>query len=119
MSIKVLLMERLNIVVEDAKGQFNVPDSEDFTTTELAQVKAIFHDHSIQHVFMGAGIEIEQRLEIVRSVFQDSEKNTTVRRKDAASGQKGCFPVAQAILSGRYKPGYHVWSARDCLLHAF
>jgi hypothetical protein len=59
MSINVLLIGRLNIVVEDAKGQFNTPDVELFTTTDLAKVKATFHDHSIRHVFMGAGIDID------------------------------------------------------------
>jgi len=99
MSIKVLLVGRLNIVVEDAKGQLQMPDLELFAATDLAQVKAIFQDHSIQHVFMGAGLELEQRLEIVRTVFQNSE-NTTVHMKDFASGPQGFFPFVRAILSG-------------------
>ena len=70
-----------------------------FCGTDLAQVKAIFQDHSIQHVFMGAGLALEQRLEIVRTVFQNSE-NTTVRLKDSASGPQGFFPFVRAILSG-------------------
>ena len=99
MSIKVLLVGRLNIVVEDAKGQLQMPDLELFAATDLAQVKAIFQDHSIQHVFMGAGLELEQRLEIVRAVFQNSE-NTTVHMKDFASGPQGFFPFVRAIRSG-------------------
>lgn len=98
-SINVLLIGRLNIVVEDAKGQLNMPDVELFTATGLEQVKATFYDHSIQHVFMGAGIDIDQRLEIVRAVFQDSE-DTTVHLKDVASGPKGFFPFVRAILIG-------------------
>lgn len=99
MSLNVLLIGRLNIVVEDAKDQLDMPDVEFFTATELSEAKAIFRDHSIQHVFIGAGIEIEQKLEIVRAVFQDSD-NTTVHLKDIASGPKGFSPFVQAVLSG-------------------
>jgi hypothetical protein len=95
----VLLVGRLNIVVEDAKGQLQMPDLELFAATDLARVEAIFQDHSIQHVFMGAGMELEQRLEIVRTVFQNSEI-TTVHMKDFASGPKSFFPFVRAILGG-------------------
>jgi hypothetical protein len=70
MSIKVLPVGRLGIVLEDAKGELQMPDSELFAATHIAQVKAIFQDHSIQHVFMGAGLELEQGLEIVRTAFK-------------------------------------------------
>jgi hypothetical protein len=103
MSLNVLLIGRLNIVVEDAKDQLDMPDVEFFTATELPEAKAIFRDRSIQHVFIGAGIEIEQKLEIVRAVFQDSD-NTTVHLKDVASGPKGFFPFVQAFLSGVIGP---------------
>ena len=94
MSIKVLPVGRLGIVPEDAKGELQMPDLELFAATHIAQVKAIFQDHSIQHVFMGAGLELEQRIEIVRTVFQES-KTTTVRLKDVASGPQGFFPSCE------------------------
>lgn len=58
------------------------------------RVKETFQDHSIQHVFMGAGLELEQRLEIVRTVFQSSE-STTVHMKDFGSGSRGFFPFVR------------------------
>jgi hypothetical protein len=99
MATKVLFVGRLNIVVEDAKGQLQIPDLELFSATDLAQVKAVFEHHSIQHVFMGAGLELEQRIEIVRTVFQESN-TTTVHLKDVASGPQGFFPFVRAILIG-------------------
>jgi hypothetical protein len=61
-----------------------MPDLELFAATDLAQVKAIFQDHSIQHVFMGAGVELKQRLEIVRTGFEESQ-DTTVQREFSAN----------------------------------
>jgi hypothetical protein len=78
--------------------QLQIPDLELFSATDLAQVKAVFEHHSIQHVFMGAGLELEQRIEIVRTVFQESK--TTVHLKDVASGPQGFLPFARAILIG-------------------
>jgi hypothetical protein len=74
--------------------QPQIPDLEVFSATDLAQVMAVFAHHSIQHVFMGAGLEREQRVEIVRTVFQESN-TTTVRLKDVASGPQGFFPSCE------------------------
>jgi len=47
---------------------------------------------------MGAGIELERRLEIISAVFELSDK-TTVHRKDAASGPQGMLAFVRAILT--------------------
>jgi hypothetical protein len=84
----------LNVACGLLIAQLQIPDLELFSATDLAQVKAVFAHHAIQHMFMGAGLELEQRIEIVRTVFQES-KTTTVRLKDVASGPQGFFPSCE------------------------
>ena len=55
--------------------------------------------HGIDTVIMGAGIDLETRLEIVRRTFEASE-TTTVHMKDRASGRHGMMPFVNAVLRG-------------------
>jgi len=48
---------------------------------------------------MGAGIDLETRLQIVREIFQLSE-TTTVHMKDRLSGPDGFLPFVRAVLRG-------------------
>jgi hypothetical protein len=47
---------------------------------------------------MGAGIELDERLAVVRAVYEASD-TTTIHLKDAASGPEGFLPFVHAILS--------------------
>jgi hypothetical protein len=53
---------------------------------------------------MGAGLDLEARLEIVREIFLASDK-TTVHLKDFTSGPDGFLP-----LSGQCLPGWQTTS---------
>jgi hypothetical protein len=48
---------------------------------------------------MGAGLDIDVRLEIIRTIFTMSD-STTVHMKDVASGPEGFLPFVRALLSG-------------------
>jgi hypothetical protein len=48
---------------------------------------------------MGAGIDLETRLQIVREIFQLSE-TTTVHMKDHATGSQGFLPFVRSVLRG-------------------
>ena len=48
---------------------------------------------------MGAGIELEKRLEIVSYVFTNSN-TTTVHMKDPETGPEGFVPFINRVLSG-------------------
>ncbi len=50
------------------------------------------------HVIMGAGLDIDVRLDIIREVFELSD-STTVHMKDFASGPQGMLPFVRAVLS--------------------
>lgn len=87
-------------MVDDAKSRLNDPDLEIFGGTGIDDVRAIFSYHAdIKHVFMGAGLDVETRLSIIREVFRLSE-STSVHVKDATTGPEGFFPFVKAILDG-------------------
>ena len=48
---------------------------------------------------MGAGIELEKRLEIARYIFTNSN-TTTVHMKDRETGPEGFVPFINRVLSG-------------------
>ena len=95
---KVLLLGRTGIIVDEATAQINDATFEIYAGTCLNDVKAVFSKTQIDHVFMGAGIGIEKRLEIVRGVFLISQ-TTTVSLKDAASGPMGFLPFVKKVLT--------------------
>jgi len=87
------------MVIDDAKAVLGLSDAGLSAATNLAEVEEALQAHQVSHVFIGAGIGLEQRLEIVRAVFQNGE-TTTIHLKDAASGPSGFLPFVGAILSG-------------------
>ena len=88
MSKTILLLGRKGIVVEDAKALINDPNIEIYGGTCIEDVRSTFDKNKIDHVFMGAGIEIEKRLEIVREIYHLS------------SGPHGLLPFVKALLIG-------------------
>ncbi|MET9388359.1 hypothetical protein ABZY09_47220 [Streptomyces sp. NPDC002928] len=48
---------------------------------------------------MGAGLDLDIRLKIIREIYESSD-STTVRMKDRASGPEGLLPFIQAVLGG-------------------
>src|ERR687883_405977 len=67
--------------------------------TSIEDVRSAFAQTDIDHVIMGAGLELETRLQIVREVFQSSDK-TSVHMKDRVTGPQGFLPFVQSVLRG-------------------
>ena len=99
MTRNVLRLGRLGVVVEDARRQLRMPDVRLSVATGLDEVRSAFADADIDHVIMGAGLDLETRLEIVREIFLASE-TTTVHLKDFASGPDGFLPFVRSVLAG-------------------
>jgi len=95
----VLLLGRLSGVVEGAQQALGLPDLHILTATGLDDVRAAFAGNAIDHVVMGAGLELDVRLEVIRAVFTTSQ-TTTVHMKDFASGPDAFLPFARAVLQG-------------------
>ncbi|KIW97647.1 uncharacterized protein Z519_01231 [Cladophialophora bantiana CBS 173.52] len=117
----ILLLARKGSVLEQAPSQLlqaasaasdesfsspspTYPDLRVYTGSSVADVRSAFDQasaeaHAIQHVFVGAGLELENRLEIVREVITLSA-SVCVHLKDATSGPHGFVPFVKAVLGG-------------------
>lgn len=71
-----------------------------FVASDMATVQEIFKNTTtIDTVIMGAGIELEKRLDIVRYIFSVSN-TTSVHMKDYATGPEGFVPFINNVLTG-------------------
>ena len=103
--ITVLLVGRKGTVIDDVRKAVPTENIILLSALNLEEVKAAFAQHKIQAVVMGAGLELEPRLEIIRYVFQTST-STAVYLKDQDSGPQGMVPFLKNVLSGlRNAPG--------------
>jgi len=98
MSKNVLLVGRKSIVLDDVRKDLAVQDVTLFSATTLDDVRKVFDEHSIDMVIMGAGIDLEIRLQIVRHIFEASN-STTVHMKDLDSGPQGFLPFVKDVLN--------------------
>lgn len=78
-----------------------IKDAQYFAAPDLKTAQQVFekNNNAIDIVIMGAGIELEKRLEIVRYVLTSSNI-TTVHMKDWETGPEGFVPFINSILSG-------------------
>ncbi len=96
----VLLLGRNRDVVEDARRQLDMTDVRLIGGSGLAEVRQAFSTGSpIDHVIIGAGLDLQTRLDILREVFEHSDR-TTVHLKDFATGPQGFLPFVRAVLHG-------------------
>ena len=81
--------------------QLTIKNAQYFAAPSLAAVQQVFekNNNTIDIIIMGAGIELEKRLEIVRFVFNTSN-TTTVHMKDWETGPEGFVPFINRVLSG-------------------
>jgi hypothetical protein len=94
-----LLLGRKGMIVDDVKKSINATDINLFGGTSLQDVKDIFNQHNIDIVIMGAGLDINDRLDIIKYVF-NSSKSTTVHMKDWDSGPAGMLPFVNGVVNG-------------------
>ena len=95
---KILLVGKQLISVPP---QLAFKDVQYFAAPDLKTAQQVFekNNNAIDIVIMGAGIELEKRLEIVRFVFTTSNI-TTVHMKDWETGPEGFVPFINKVLSG-------------------
>jgi hypothetical protein len=98
MVLRVLLIGRTHNVLDGAMTLLNLPDLELEAATNAEEAAQALRRASFSHVFMGAGIDLDERLKIVRSVF-DASDTTTLHLKDVASGPEGFLPFVRVILA--------------------
>ena len=99
MSKNVLLLGRTPFVLDDVRKSLAVQDVTLFSGTTLDDVRQAFDKHLIDMVILGAGLNLEVRLQIVKHIFTVSN-STTVHMKDWDSGPQGMLPFVNGILKG-------------------
>lgn len=104
-SKRVLLLGLTGVVVEDVRQQLHSPNVELLGGTGIEDVRAGFAAGNVDHVIIGAGIELETRLEIVRDIFRASDA-TTVHLKDRVSAKQGFAAFVRCVLHGL--DDYHI-----------
>jgi hypothetical protein len=95
----VLLVGRRQSVIDDVTGQLHLPRIQLLGGTDIDAVRNTFTQTSVDHVIMGAGIDLDTRLEIIRQIFQTSD-TTTVHMKDRATGPDSFLPFIASVLRG-------------------
>jgi len=99
MNKDVLLVGRTSTVLDEVrKGLTAAQDVTLFGATTLDDVRKVLDEHPIDTVIMGAGVDLEMRLRIVRHVFEASNL-TTVHMKDYDSGPEGFLPFVEEVLN--------------------
>lgn len=99
MNKDVLLVGRRGIVLDEVRKEITAQDVTLFDATTLEDVRNVLAEHPIDTVIMGAGLDLEMRLQIVRHVFEASD-STTVHMKDRDSGPEGFLPFVKEVLEG-------------------
>lgn len=94
---KILLVGKALTVVPP---QLVINDVEYFAAPDLMTVQQVFekNNNAIDIVIMGAGIELDKRLDVVRYVFSSSN-TTSVHMKDWETGPEGFVPFINRVLS--------------------
>lgn len=95
----VLLVGRTPAVIDDAMSRAHAPGIRLLNGgNSIATVRESFAAHGIHHVILGGGIDLEQRIEIVRLIFQLSSSTTV--HMNSPSGPESFLPFVQSVLDG-------------------
>lgn len=98
MTKTVLIVGRTPSVNEDVLARVHLPEIRLISGSTIDEVRAAFNSNSIDHVILGGGIELEQRLEIVRAIFHLSSSTTV--HMNSPSGPESYLPFIQSVLNG-------------------
>jgi hypothetical protein len=96
---RALLRGKKGIVVEDIASKLESTEVQVFGGTCLADVENVLSKEGVDTVIMGAGLDINDRLDIIKTAF-DLSSATTVHMKDFESGPEGMLPFVNGVLKG-------------------
>src|SRR5215208_397159 len=103
MNKNVLLVGRKAIVLDDVRKGLAVQDVTLFSASTLDDVRKVLDDHSIDMVIMGAGIDLDTRVQIVRHIFEASN-SITVHLKTGTLARRASFRLLRAYSKDRCRP---------------
>ena len=103
MTSRALLLGRTPFDPDAVHRDFGRPGLHIETGTSLADVQEAWGAGAPEVVIMGAGLPIEDRLEIIEWIYAHSE-TTSVHLKDRSSGKDGMTAFVQGILATLVEP---------------
>lgn len=99
MTKTVLLVGRTPAVIDDVMAHAQAPGIHLLNGgNSINTVREAFAVHAIGHVIVGGGIDLDQRIEIVREIFHLS--NSTTVHMNSPSGPESFLPFVQSVLDG-------------------
>jgi hypothetical protein len=99
MAKRVLLLGVMAALLKDVQEELQRPDIEFLGGTGVDDVRSAFRQADIDHVIVGGGLDLDARAEMVREIFQSSDR-ATIHLKDQMSGPEGFLPFVKAVLLG-------------------
>lgn len=95
----VLLIGRNQWVIDAAERELTSPQRAVYGAVTLAELEAVLTENQIDHAFVGPGLDLDLRMDLIRRVF-DLSDFTTVHLKDFSNGPEGALGFVEAILTG-------------------
>jgi hypothetical protein len=95
----LMLIGRNQWVIDAAERELTSPTRAVFGAVTMAELEAVLTEHRIDHAFVGPGLDLDLRMDLIRRVFELSDF-TTVHLKDFTHGPEGALPFVDAILTG-------------------
>ena len=95
----VLLLARKGVDLAEVQALVDTAKVTLFAGTSFADARRVLEEVPIDVVIMGAGLDLDVRLSIVRHVFVRNS-GTSVHMKDRDSGPQGMLPFVAAVLRG-------------------
>ncbi|MDN5916315.1 MAG: hypothetical protein L0I76_14640 [Pseudonocardia sp.] len=96
--MNVLLVGRTPAVIAEVLEQVDAPATTFYTGNSLEDVVAVLERTQVDHVILGGGLDLDTRLQIVRSVFESSTSTTV--HMNSPSGPDSYLPFVRAVLRG-------------------
>lgn len=94
----ILLVGRTPNVIDDIISRVQLPEIRLIGGGTIDDVRDAFASHSIDHVILGGGIDLERRIEIIREIFHLSSSTTV--HMNSPSGPESFLPFVQSVLNG-------------------
>lgn len=85
-------------MIDDVLDQVEAPGVRFFSGSSLEDAVDILERADIDHVILGGGLDLDVRLQIVRSVFANSA--STKVHMNSPSGPESFLPFVRAVLRG-------------------
>jgi hypothetical protein len=105
MSKKVFLVGLKPQLIDEFRERLALPGVELLIGTGVDEVRTVLAETDVDHVFLGGGLGLAARLEMIQAVFESSDR-ATVHLKDHWSGPEGFVPFVRSVLHGleEYQP---------------